>query len=147
MTKFPLLFACLCIAFSGTGQAFEKYKLSATEMPEGYKASEKMFCQSVQPKLFYDRPELYQAIIGTVKSKDFQSFESKDDRGTVLFFEFNENVKGEGFLEGLLWGEANRPTKEHPEEYRIKDNILIIWSFTKRSVIKNLSRQKINTLP
>jgi hypothetical protein len=140
-----LLLVISILSFSVvSGQVFEKYKLLPAEIPEKYRMSEKMLCKSIQPKIFYDNPDLYQGILGTVKSKDFQSFDSKDDQGTALFFEYENRVEGEGFLEGLLWG-GSKPTKEHPEEYLIKDNILIIWSFTKKSEVKNISRQKIKS--
>jgi hypothetical protein len=140
-----LLLVISILGFSAaSAQVFEKYKLLPAEIPAKYKASEEMLYKSIQPEIFYDNPDLYQGILGKVKSKDFQSFDGKGDQGTVLFFEYEDKVKGEGFLEGLLWG-GSKPTKEHPEEYLIKDNILIIWSFEKKSEIKNISRQKIKS--
>lgn len=141
--KQSFLIIALLATYSVCGQTFDKLKLTDTEIPDGYKISNEILCKSVQPKIFFDNPDLYQSILGSVKSKDFQSFKSKDDKGTILYFEYEENVQHEGFLEGLLWG-GDKPTKEHPEEYIIKDNILIIWCFPKKSAIKNISKAKIS---
>ena|SRR5687768_10234560 len=138
-----LFIFCLASHFATFGQtAFDEFKLTEQEIPEKYKTSEEILAKSIQPKIFYNNPDLYEGILGSVKSKGFQSFESQEDKGTVFFFEYEEKVEGEGFLEGLLWG-GTKPTKDHPEEYLIKDNILIIWSFVRKSEIKDLSKQKI----
>ena len=62
-----------------------------------------------------------------------------------MYFEFETDFKGEGFLDGLLWG-GDKPTKEHPEEYYAKGNFLIIWSFKKGSTIKKISKDKIKAI-
>jgi hypothetical protein len=69
----------------------------------------------------------------------------KDDKGAIYSYEFENNFTQEGFLEGLLWGEK-KPTKAHPEEYFVKDNILVIWSFSDKSELKKISKDKIPTL-
>lgn len=140
-----MIAAFLAGSFSLWAQAFEKLKLSDSDVPPPYRKSEELHCKSIQSKIFYENPDLYQSILGTLKSKDFQSFESTEDEGTILFFEYEEKVNGNEFLSGLLWG-GNKPTKEHPEEYLIKDNILIIWSFARKSEIKDISKQKIKGL-
>lgn len=145
MRLFAFVIAFLT-AWNVSGQVFDKFKLTDSEIPAGYKATDKLLCKAIQPKIFFENPDLYKSILGTVKSKDFQSFESKDDKGTVLFFEYEKKVEGEAFLDGLLWG-GSKPTKEHPEEYAIKDNILIIWSFDKKSAIKDVSKKKVNGAP
>jgi len=48
-------------------------------------------------------------------------------------------------LEGLLWGGKN-PTKERPEEYFVKDKILVIWSFAEGSELKYISKKKVMSL-
>jgi hypothetical protein len=143
-TRLTLIVICF-VTTCCWSQTFDRLKLVDDEIPKEYKTTEEILSKAVQPKIFYDNPGLYENILGTVKSKDYQSFQSKDDEGTVFFFEYESKVDGEGFLEGLLWG-GSKPTKEHPEEYLIKDNILIIWSFVKKSEIRNLSRKKIKRL-
>ncbi len=123
-------------------QTLDSLKLTADELPSGYNITQEILSNAVQPKIFYDNPDLYESILGKVKGKDHQSFESKMDSGTVFFYEYFEKIHGEAFLEGLLWG-GNKATKDHPEEYFIKDNFLIIWSFEKRSLVKKLSIEKV----
>jgi hypothetical protein len=88
---------------------------------------------------------MYEALIGKLKSKQIQNFDSKKDKGSIMYFEFEDGFKGEGFLGPLLWG-GDKPTKEHPEEYYAKGNFLIIWSFKKGSVITKTSKDKIESI-
>src|SRR5688572_25010620 len=98
------------------GQGVDQLKLTETDVPEKYKPTEKMLYKSIQAGTFYQQTDLYESFIGKVKNKEFQSYESADDKGAIYYYEFEEDFKQEGFLEGLLWG-GNKPTKAHPEEY------------------------------
>jgi hypothetical protein len=102
-----------------------------------------MLCKSVQSASFYEQTDIYENMLRTVKNKEYQSFESKGDKGTILYLEYEEDFAGEAFLQGLLWGESNKPTKAHPEEYLIKGKYLIIWSFAPNSGLKKLSKDKV----
>jgi hypothetical protein len=134
------------ISFSGFAQNLDSLKLSNTEIPVSYKTTGELLCKSIQAKILYDKPELYSSMMGDVKRKDFQSFKSDSDEGSILYIEYEKNIEGwDGFLSGLLWG-GNKPTKEHPEEYVIRNNILVIWSFQKKSIIKALSKAKVSSI-
>ena len=127
------------------GQVIEKLKLTDTEVPEKYKRTDEMLYKSIQAGTFYKQTDLYESLIGKIKKKEFQSYESKDDNGAIYYYEFEEDFKQQGFLEGLLWG-GKKPTKAHPEEYFVKDNILVIWSFVDKSELKKVSKDKILAL-
>ena len=131
--------------FKSYGQSIDSLKLGAKEIPEGYTATEVNNCISIQACTLYDNPELYGMLIGKLKTKQIQNFDSKKDKGSIMYFEFEDGFKGEGFLDGLLWG-GNKPTKEHPEEYYAKGNFLIIWSFKKGSIITKISRDKVKAI-
>jgi len=143
MTKFLTI---LSVAFLFTiklnGQSIDTLKLSDKEIPEGYSLTKDNNCISVQACTLYDNPEMYGALIGKLKSKQIQNFDSKKDKGSIMYFEFEDGFKGEGFLGGLLWG-GDKPTKEHPEEYYAKGDFLIIWSFKKGSLVTKTSKDKI----
>ena len=143
MTKFLTI---LSVAFLFTiklnGQSIDTLKLSDKEIPEGYSLTKDNNCISVQACTLYDNPEMYGALIGKLKSKQIQNFDSKKDKGSIMYFEFEDGFKGEGFLGGLLWG-GDKPTKEHPEEYSAKGDFLIIWSFKKGSLVTKTSKDKI----
>lgn len=124
------------------GQTLDKLKLTDTEVPAKYKRSDKMLYQSIQAVNFYKQTHTYENLIGKVTNKEFQSFESKDDKGAIYYYEFEKDFNQEGFLEGILWG-GQEPGKEHPEEYFLKDNILVIWSFGQNSELKKISKDKI----
>lgn len=136
------LFAVLTSFQALQDDPFAKLLLTDEELPAGYKATNRTECKSIQAGILYENPETYAMLIGKVKNKSFQSFKSKKDSGSILYFEFEKPFEQTGFLEGLLWG-GSKPTLEHPEEYQVKDNILIIWSFDKKSEIKSLSRNKV----
>jgi len=128
------------------GQEFEKFKISKEELPKEYEFTEETQCRAIQACLFYKQTDIYSSFLGKVKTKDIQNFESKKDSGSIMYFEFEKDFEGQGFLEGLLWGQSKKPTKEHPEEFFIKGNILIIYSFKKESDLKTFSQDKIKRL-
>ncbi len=123
-------------------QNFDKLKLAENEILEGYKLVEESKCISIQACTFYKNPEIYSGLIGKIKNKEIQNFENKKDSGSIMYFEFEKDFEMKGFLEGLLWG-GKKPTKEHPEEFFIWKNILIIWSFSQNSELKKASKGKI----
>ena len=127
---------------STLGQGLDKLKLMGDEVPAKYKTTEEMLYKSIQAGTFYEQTGLYESFIGKIRNKEFQSYESKDDQGAIYYYEFEKNFTQEGFLEGLLWG-GRKATKAHPEEYFVKDNILIIWSFVDKSEVKKISKDKI----
>jgi hypothetical protein len=134
------------ILFCSTyGQGIEELKLTNTEVPEKYRATDEMLYKSIQAGTFYEQTDMYGALIGKVKNKTFQSYESKDDEGVIYYYEFEDKFEGQGFLEGLLWG-GKKATKAHPEEIFVKGNILVIWSFVDKSELKKISKDKITTL-
>ena len=144
MTKFlTILSIAFLVAIKSNGQSIDSLKLLDKEIPEGYTLTIKNNCISIQACTFYDNPEMYEALIGKLKRKQIQNFDSKKDNGSIMYFEFEEGFKGEGFLGGLLWG-GDKPTKEHPEEYLAKGNFLIIWSFKKGSFMTATSKNKVN---
>ena len=124
------------------GQGLENLKLTDTEVPDKYERTDEMRNKSIQAGSFYEQTDLYESFIGKIKNKEFQSYESKDDSGTIYYYEFEEDFRQPGFLEGLLWG-GKKPTKDHPEEYFVKGNILVIWSFVDKSELKKISKNKI----
>lgn len=138
-----VLFFIVLLRFSGP--SIDNLKITDNELPKGYSFSKNINCKSIQAATFYDSPGIYESIIGKVKRKDIQNFESKNDNGSIMYFEFDGDFKGDGFLDGLLWG-GDKPTKEHPEKYIAKKNILVIWSFNNGSQVEKISEDKIKKL-
>jgi hypothetical protein len=132
------LFSTLAIA-----QKVEPLKLKAEDIPEAYQITDKLLCKSIQAALLYESPDMYSMILGNVVEKGYQSFEEKKDKGTILYFIFDQDITDNAFIPGLLWGSAEKPTKAHPEEFIAKGNTLIVWSFDKDSTIKKLLREKV----
>jgi len=128
------------------GQKLDNLKLDANEMPIGYVKSDSLISISSKATSFYEQASLYSAYIGYVKSKSFQSFEAKADKGTIFYFEFEKDFQGKDFLSGLLWGDKGKPTKEYLDELYVKNNVVVIWSFNRESQVKNKSIEKIKTI-
>ncbi|WP_394773410.1 hypothetical protein [Flavobacterium sp.] len=127
-------------------QTIADLKLKPKEIPKTYTLNDGNICVTVQACNFYTDIETYSTIVGTVKNKAIQSFKSKTDRGSIMYFEFEHTFKGDRFLQGLLWGKDGQPTDEHPEEYLAKGKFLVIWSLRPESTIKEKSETKIETL-
>lgn len=127
-------------------QTIADLKLKAKEIPKSYALSDGNICITPQACTFYNDVETYANIVGIVKSKSIQSFKSKGDRGSIMYFEFEHVFKGDRFLQGLLWGKNGQPSDEHPEEYLAKGKFLIIWSFRPDSPVKEKSEDKIDAI-
>jgi hypothetical protein len=147
MTKkiiFTFLFSF--IAGFSFGQTVDSLKLNETEIPAGYSTSDKLICVTPHASSFYNETDLYETFLGKVTKKQFQSFEKNGEKGSILYFEFEKEFTGQGFIEGLLWGQHAKPTKFEPDEYYAKGNILIIWSFNLKSELKQISKTKVTRL-
>lgn len=134
-----LFFILFTYSFISLGQSkiINEVKLSFSEFSSSYKQSKKIKCQSIQSTLLYKNPELYSYILGNNTHKEFQTFKYKGKKGSILYFEFDQETEnGVVFLENLLWG-GNKPNKSHPEIIFTKDNVLIILSFPFKSRISN----------
>ncbi|WP_264536707.1 hypothetical protein [Flavobacterium sp. N1736] len=146
--KITIPLSVLFLLFTTTifSQTIADLKLKSKEIPKSYTLSDGHICVSPQACNFYTDIATYANFVGVVKSKEIQSFKSKTDSGSIMYFEFENRFKGDSFLQGLLWGKAKEPTDEHPEEYLATGKFLIIWSFRPDSVIKEKSEAKINTI-
>jgi hypothetical protein len=142
LTIFSIVFLFTIVS---DAQNIESLKLTDKEIPEGYTLTKDNNCISIQACTFYDSPQMYEMLIGKIKNKEIQNFDSKKDKGSIMYFEFENGFEGEGFLGGLLWG-GDKPTKEHPEEYYAKGNFLVIWSFNKGSAVVKASKDKVKTI-
>lgn len=143
-----ILISVFSLSFSiiSLGQSIDSLKLNDSEVPKDYSKKDKLTCRTVHAQSFYEQSDLYSSILGAVVRKDFQSFEKKGDKGSILYFEFEKEFQGEAFLQGLLWGTNNKPTKQEPDEYLIKGKFLVIWSFNLDSEIKKISKDKVSRL-
>lgn len=142
----PLSVLFLLLTANSFCQTIADLKLKAKEIPKTYTPSDGHICISPQACNFYNDIATYASFVGTIKSKEIQSFKNKTDSGSIMYFEFDHRFKGDSFLQGLLWGKDKQPTDEHPEEYLAKGKFLIIWSFHPESPIKEKSEAKIEAL-
>ena len=127
-------------------QSIDSLKLTDAELPSGYTGSDQLICLTPHGCSVYEQGDMYEALMGKIKRKDFQAFQKKGDKGSILYFEFEKDFTAQSFLNGLLWGNGGKPTKSEPDEYYAKGNILVIWSLDLKSQLKAISREKIMRL-
>lgn len=145
--KSLLCLFCLAVASSVLhAQRIDSLQLKGNEIPAGYSAVNKLQCVTPHALSFYDQADLYQALIGKVVKKSFQSFSKKGDKGSILYLEFEDDFKAQAFLNGLLWGSESKPTKTEPDDYYARNNILVIWSFKLDSELKASSMEKVKRI-
>jgi hypothetical protein len=117
--------------------------LHKSELLEGYKLITKEMPITDQASSLYNEIDMYSMILN-IKAidKKYQTFKSSKENGTVYYILFDGSAeKAKGFAQGLIWGtkESNR---EHPDE--IIDNLLIILSFQRDSLIKEMIKANID---
>ena len=127
-------------------QIIDNLMLDENEIPNDYTETEQLSCITPNAFSLYDQSELYENSVGKVVRKSFQTFQKKGDCGTVLYFEFEDEFKAKAFLDNMLWGKADRPTKNEQDNYYAKGKILVIWSFQMHSPIEGISREKVMKL-
>ena len=88
------------LAFGQTN--LDSLKLTDDEIPVGYTKSNNMLCVTPHASSFYNQSDLYDTFLGKVTKKEFQSFTKKGDEGSILYFEFETEFKGQSFLDGLF---------------------------------------------
>lgn len=125
------------------GQELNDLELKHEEIPTTYTLSEDEKCISIQACMLFKNTDMYSLFLGKVKNKKIQNFENEKDGGSIMYFEFEKQFEGVGFLEGLLWGRDKKPTKKHPELIYYKGKFLVIWSFNYDSEIQKVSEEKV----
>jgi len=96
MKRFLTLLAfAFLLTTKSNGQTIDSLKLTDKEIPENYTVTKGNNCISIQACIFYDNPEMYEMLIGKLKSKQIQNFDHKKDKGCIMYFEFEDGFKGE----------------------------------------------------
>ncbi|HET7000743.1 MAG TPA: hypothetical protein VFI33_05530, partial [Puia sp.] len=127
-------------------QSIDSLKLTDSEIPAGYTKSNELLCKTPHALSLYQQMDMYESLLGKVEKKDFQSFAKKGDSGSILYFQFQNDFTGQGFLDGLFWGSDGKPSKSEPDEYFAKGNILVVWSFNFKSDLKSISKDKVEKI-
>ncbi len=136
----------LITIISSKGQSIDSLRLNDSEIPIGYAKSNELLCKTPHALSIYQQMDMFESFLGKLEHKDFQSFEKKGDSGSILYFQFQKDFTGQGFLDGLLWGSDGKPSKSEPDEYFAKGNILVVWSFNLKSNLKSISKEKVERL-
>ncbi len=129
---------------SVSGKIDSTLMLVKSDLPTDYILLDYDISYDIKASSLYNKIELYSKFLKIkVLEKKCQSIKSPNEKGTVYFFLFNESVdKAKIFAQDYIW-EAKHPNNEHPDEIIVKGNTLIVLSFSKNSIIKDLVKLKI----
>ena len=133
------LFYILIFFYSAFGfsqsSLIDKYLIKSSEIPRDYKVLKVLECQSVEAQLFYKDSDEYSVILPEIIDKQFQSFQYKKVKGSILYFEFKKNPGLQTyFAESIIWGDT-KPSEKNPENIIWKENLMIVLSFPLNSEI------------
>ena len=94
MTKFlTILFITFLSTIESNGQSIDSLKLSDKEIPEGYSLTKENNCISIQACTFYENPEMYEALIGKLKSKQIQILTVKRTKALLRTLNLKTDLK------------------------------------------------------
>jgi|GEM_PF-6319431 len=119
-------------------------KLEESELPPGYKFIPDLV--TIQPSTQRLWDGTFGAQLPPVKQKFFQTVQTATGaKGSILYMEFTQNLTDahDGFISGMLWGDARRPMKEGREDYLMVSNKLVVWCLLPGDPAKTASQRKI----
>lgn len=99
---------------------------------------------TIQTQLLYDKPEMYEQIMGKVE-KRYANLKCESGSSSIIYLKFNDTNTAKAsydFLKGLIWGEGGR-SKRHPERLGRYGNIIAIFSSERAGMIDYLQLGKI----
>ena len=126
---------------------FDKLKLTGSDIENIATFSDELHLYSMQTTILYNNPDIYSSILGQCVAKEYQSLTNGDEKGSILFFQFDSNIEGKGisFLTGLLYGDTEKPSNAHPEVIKAKDNTLILYSFPHKITLSDKVQKIVNS--
>ncbi len=112
---------------------FESLHVTAAELPAGWSLGKEIRTVSPQPATLLE-DDLYSQILPKPRHHDFQTIVGKTATGSVLYFEWGDRIPDavEEFVPGLLFGEKEQSTEEHPEQIIRIGGLMVIVSFPLR---------------
>ncbi len=114
---------------------FEKIKLTEDDM-RGYETQYIQHFYSMQQVSFYQSQEIYEAVLPKLKERYTQSVCRGETEGTIFYYYFDGKIESKKtFLKGLFYGEDGKPSKEHPETFICKGNLLVVFSYPYRDAL------------
>lgn len=114
---------------------FEDIKLNEDDL-RGYDMQYILHYYSQQQVIFYENPEMHESVLPKVVERYTQSVCKGDTEGTIFYYYFDRKIESrKGFFEGLFYGEDGKPSKEHPETFICKGNILVVFSYPYRDTL------------
>ena len=94
MTKFlTILSVAFLFTIKSNGQSIDSLKLSDKEIPNGYAFVKENNCISIQACTFYETPEMYGELIGKLKGKQIQNFDSKKTKALLCILNLKMALK------------------------------------------------------
>lgn len=127
---------------------FSNLVISQEELGEKVKIGNELYLKTYQIFLYIKDPAIYDSLIPKLENIEIQSIEKGEDKGSIIYLKYNEQIKkAYSFLSGLFYGEATPGSEEHPEEMFHNNDTIIILSYPPESALKKklmkIIKQKI----
>ena len=126
--------------------SFKNQKLTDKDIKDIATFIEQPQFYSQQVLSFVKNPDAYEELLSPCLEQYYQSVEAGKTKASIYYFKFKSELTSEkmAFLRGLFYGEAKKPTKDHPEIIVADKNILIIYSFPYQSdLLKKIRSKKL----
>jgi hypothetical protein len=137
------MLAGIVISYDNRNSKIAPLLLNEGDIP-GATLGKELIAKSIQVQYFFLQPDAYSAMLPPLIEKDIQSVQTAREQGSVMFFRYERNIEDiKGFFTGLFYGEAKAPFDEHPEEFIIHNDTMIIFCFERKSVLGPDVKKKI----
>lgn len=103
-----------------------------------------LIAKSIQVQYFFLRPDTYSAVLPPLAEKDIQSLKSNNSNGSIMIFRYESEIESaKSFLTGLFYGNSGTPSPDHPEEFILKGDIMVIFCFEKESALGAEAKKRV----
>lgn len=115
----------------------------SSELPDAVLGKD-LIAKSIQVQYFFLRPGTYETVLPPLAEKEIQSLETKSDRGAIMFFRYAGEIESaKDFLTRLFYGPAGEPSADHPEEFVLRNDTLVIFCFEKGSALGAEAKKRV----
>ena len=126
------------ITCDGSGQSgLRRLMIASADLKGRGSLGRDLICKSIQVQFYFLRPDAYSQLMPPVLEKEIQSVERDGDRGSIMFFRYGGDIENmKGFFTGLFYGPDGAPSEDHPEEFIISRDLLVIFGFERNSALR-----------
>lgn len=119
---------------------FDTYKIQKSEIDNSLEFIEGSYIlmKSANTFEFYNLNMKYNSVFGKVVEKDFQGLSYNGVEGCIYLFEFEKDISEYDDAFNRIIRNGSKQNKDHPEEYFLVGNVLIVSHFPHKSELASL---------